>query len=375
MEFGARFVIHTLLVLVGLGLFLRTMYGRGMALMSVRWTNLFDKIPERIQALLVLGFGQKKFLIDERERSAGWMHFFIFWGFTILALQILTMFGRGYSSRFHIPLIGGGPYLLVRDLMEITVIVCIAVALTRWLVTHPPRLFGYAPAENRLRSHSHWEAYVILSFIGTIMITGLIYDGSRVMIHSADPEVAAEAAWEPLSSLVGRLLFAATGPGFTELTGNAAWWIHNLVVLVFLNLLPPSKHFHIITSLPNVYFEKLEPKGALSKQDLENATHFGTSHIDQFTWKQVLDMYSCTECGRCSSQVSATRHLSARPGQLLLTFATTLRSRNEMIEARPWKPNATAPSRPPCENSSARCRRQVLCVQRVPGVQDPSGAS
>src|SRR5206468_12258572 len=177
----------------------------------------------------------------------------------------------------------------------------------RWLVTHPARLYGYTPAEQRLRGQSHWEAYVILSFIGTIMLTGLVYDGSRVAIaRGLDPAVARDAAWEPFSALVGRALLAVAGSGATMLAGAAAWWVHNLVVLVFLNLLPRSKHFHIITSLPNVFFRKLEPTGALSKQDLENATRYGTSHIDQFDWKQVLDMYSCTECGRCSSQCPAT---------------------------------------------------------------------
>src|SRR5205809_6565324 len=88
-----------------------------------------------------------------------------------------------------------------------------------------------------------------------------------------------------------------------------------------LNFRPLAEHLHVITSLPNVFFRKLEPLGALSKQDLENATTFGTSHIDQFTWKQVLDMFSCTECGRCSSQcpATATGKLLA-PRQLLLVL-------------------------------------------------------
>ena len=102
---------------------------------------------------------------------------------------------------------------------------------------------------------------------------------------------------------------------------NLGWWGHNLVVLTFLNLLPLSKHFHIITSMPNVFFKKLEPKGALGKQDLENATTFGTSYINQFTWKQVLDMYSCTECGRCSSNCPATiQRQAAGPRQLLINL-------------------------------------------------------
>src|SRR5581483_11178027 len=118
--------------------------------------------------------------------------------------------------------------------------------------------------------------------------------------------------------------------------GNVAWWIHNLVVLTFLNLLPLSKHFHIITSLPNVFFGPLQPIGRLSKQDLENATTFGTSHIDQFTWKQVLDMFSCTECGRCSSQCPATATgKPLAPRQLLLDLRDYLYAhQDEAIEKR-----------------------------------------
>src|SRR5207247_683621 len=162
--------------------------------------------------------GQKKFIRPEvswvRETLAGWLHFFVFWGFTVLGLQIVTMFGRAYSEHFYVPLMSpsllGGPYMFLRDCFEAIVLVCVLVLVARWA--------------------------------------------------------------------------------------------HNLYVLVMLNFLPLAKHFHVITSLPNVFFRKLEPLGALSKQDLENATTFGTSHVDQFTWKQVLDMFSCTECGRCSSQ-------------------------------------------------------------------------
>jgi len=86
------------------------------------------------------------------------MHFFIFWGFVILGLQITTMFGRAYSDHFYLPGLSphllGGPYMLLRDLMEVTVLVSIGVAFVRWLGTRPPRLFGFSPAENRLRARS-----------------------------------------------------------------------------------------------------------------------------------------------------------------------------------------------------------------------------
>src|SRR3989442_1329372 len=103
--------------------------------------NRFDRIAERLRAVAVYFFGQKKFVRPEvasvHETSAGWMHFFIFWGFTILGLQIMTMFGRGYSDRFYLPGFSmrllGGPYLVLRDLMEAIVLFWIAVAFVRWL--------------------------------------------------------------------------------------------------------------------------------------------------------------------------------------------------------------------------------------------------
>jgi Fe-S oxidoreductase len=116
-----------------------------------------------------------------------------------------------------------------------------------------------------------------------------------------------------------------------------------------LNFLPLAKHFHIITSLPNVFFRKLEPIGQLSKQDLENATTFGTSHIDQFTWKQVLDMFSCTECGRCSSQCPATATgKPLAPRQMLLDLRDYMYEHQDR-DGRPGAepPTATVPRRTP----------------------------
>jgi Fe-S oxidoreductase len=332
-------LIFTLCVLGGIGYFAYQIWGRFGLVRAATGTVRFDRLPERLNAVLVYFFGQKKFVRPEaaivKERTAGWMHFFIFWGFTILGVQVVTMFARAYIPDFYLfpftPGLLAGPYLLLRDLFEAIVVVCVGVALARWLVTHPARLFGYVPAEARQRGHAHWEAYLILSFIAIICLAGLVYDAGRIVAHAGDPEIASLVRWEPVSYLVSRVL----GPASVSL-GGAAWWVHNLVILTFLNFLPLAKHFHVITSLPNVFFRKLEPTGQLSKQDLENATTFGTSHIDQFTWKQVLDMFSCTECGRCSSQCPATATgKPLAPRQLLLDLRDYLYThQDEVIEKR-----------------------------------------
>src|SRR5260370_33941241 len=135
------------------------------------------------------------------------MHFFIFWGFLILGIQILTMFARAYSDSFVVPGFSlhllGGPYLLLQDFAEVAVLFWVGVAFVRWRITHAPRLYGFLPPESRQREKSHWEAYVILLFIALIMAAGLVYDGGRIVSHPNNMHIVREARCEPLSTLVG----------------------------------------------------------------------------------------------------------------------------------------------------------------------------
>src|SRR5881409_931532 len=336
-------ILFSVCLLLGVGLFIYQVWGRFNLLRAATGTFKVDRIPARLWAVVTIALGQKKFIRPEvswvRETLAGWLHFFVFWGFTVLGLQIVTMFGRAYSEHFYVPLMSpsllGGPYMFVRDCFEGIVLLCVLVLIARWAITRPMRLMGFAPAENRQRGHHHWEAYLILSCIGIIVSSGPVYDASRLVLHAGEPGIAGEGAWEPLSNHVVRPLLAGMDPGLVATAGGVAWWAHNLSVLVMLNFLPLAKHFHVITSLPNVLFRKLEPLGALSKQDLENATTFGTSHIDQFTWKQVLDMFSCTECGRCSSQCPATATgKPLAPRQLLLDLRDYLYAHQDEVVAK-----------------------------------------
>src|SRR5438067_1199121 len=157
-------ILLTLIILAAVGLFSYTLYRRFRLLQGARADNRFDNVGERVRQVLVYAFGQKKFLRD--EQPAGWMHFLIFWGFMIVGARTVTIFAQGYSPNFYLPGLHpaglGGPYVLMKDLVELGVVVAVAIALYRWLVSHPPRLFGFRPAENRLAGHSHWEALVIL---------------------------------------------------------------------------------------------------------------------------------------------------------------------------------------------------------------------
>lgn len=325
-------IVLTLLTLTAVGIFAHTIYRRFLLLKAVRPEPRFDRVGERIRGVLIYAFGQKKFVTG--EQPAGWMHFVIFWGFMVIAARTITLFAQGYNPHFYLPGLHpdglGGPYLFLKDIVEAGVIVAVLIALHRWLLSHPPRLFGFAPAENKLAQKSHWEALLILLFIFGLMVTDLLYDGSR-FARASDPLILSERRWALLGSSVGFVL-GGLEPGALKFLGGLSWWTHIVIILVFLNLLPRSKHFHIITAIPNVFFRKLEPAGALSLMDLEKGDTYGTSKIDQFTWKQVLDMYSCTECGRCSSSCPATASgKPLAPRQLLLDLRDYLYGHHDEI--------------------------------------------
>lgn len=323
-------LIWTVCVLAGLGYFAWQIWGRFGVLLKLRRDDARDYgaagLSKRLKNTVVYAFGQWKFFRD--DQPAGVMHIVIFWGFVTLLFQVITMFARGWVPDFYLPGFGlyalGGPYGLVKDLFEVGVILAVGVALFRWTVAKPERLFGYLPAEKRLRGHSHWEAYLILLFILTIMLSGLFYDAARMVALQADPDMALERHWQPISAALTRVF--GNDIGLAEVVATVSWWTHNLVILVFMNLLPRSKHFHIITAVLNVFLGKVEPKGRLPKRDFTvDNPMFGRSAINLFTWKQALDMYSCTECGRCSSVCPATATgKPLAPRQFLLDLRDSL---------------------------------------------------
>jgi Fe-S oxidoreductase len=322
---------------IGLLAFAWTVAGRARLLLAARRADRLNRIPARIKQTLVYGFGQRKFLIG--EQPAGIMHALIFWGFIVLFLQIVTLFGRAFDWGWHIPGFGpkqpfGPPFFIARDLLEASVIVAAGYMLYRRLIVHTPRLFGLGRAEDRFRQLPHWEGILILTFILFIMIGGLFHDAGRLAagnIHGNERDFA------PLTSLVADAL-GGLSRSSAHTIGELGWWLHNLTVLTFLNLLPRSKHFHIITAIPNVFFGKLPPRDAprplavtqvpaasVAALDGPPQGLVGVASLADVSWKQVLDAFSCTECGRCTAACPATASgTPLAPRQLILDIRDRL---------------------------------------------------
>jgi ferredoxin len=146
------------------------------------------------------------------------------------------------------------------------------------------------------------EPLIILILIGGLMIFDLLSDAFNM---------AAQGSFEPAAFagtyLAKSFLSWSFPPGSLAVWAHIFWWLHMLFFLTMLNYVPVSKHMHVFSSLPNVFFSNLEPNGKLTKLDLEDeeAEEFGVTQVEGYTWKDLLDGYSCTECGRCQDQCPA----------------------------------------------------------------------
>ena len=291
------------MLVLGLAFFAFTMLRRLAPLLALRREDRLDRLGERVRALLAFGFGQKR-LVDPEERTAGLLHVLIFAAFIVLALRTIGMFGMGFAGAdFHLPLLAhdaplGRAYLFLKDLVVLGALVGVAGFLWRRLVTKPDRVTLST------------EGVVILLFIAGLMLTDMAFDGGLLLDGRLPPALD---PWAPAASL-GALALGGLGlqAGPAVAVAEVSLFLHLALILVFLNVLPYGKHFHIITALPNVLFARLEPRAALRKLDLEaEDASFGTATVKDLSWKEAWDTYSCTECGRC--QTHCPTYVTGKP--------------------------------------------------------------
>ncbi|RMF57385.1 MAG: 4Fe-4S dicluster domain-containing protein [Calditrichaeota bacterium] len=283
-----------MMLLSSVGTFAFLIYRRVKVLSFAKPINRFDRVGERIKGIFVYYLGQKK-ILDPKHIGPGIMHAFIFWGFLAVSINTIHLIGRAFIEGFHLPLFGpegilGMPYIFIRDLFEVMVFVMVLVAAFRRIFIKPERLT------------LSWDAALILTLIGTLMVTDFIANGAETAIHGKTAEAASFMATFMSHLFLGWQLSTAT----LATLHHVSWWVHMAALLFFLAYLPISKHFHVVTSIFNVFFRNLEPS-ALPHLDLEdeNLEHFGASQIEHLDWKDLLDVYTCTECGRCQDACPA----------------------------------------------------------------------
>jgi Fe-S oxidoreductase/nitrate reductase gamma subunit len=256
-----------------------------------------DNLWTRFRNVIVIGIAQSKIL---RDPLAGPLHAAVFWGFMVLTVGTGEVLIRGvfpafgFSSLLPAPVYG--LFLLSQELFAGLVLAAVAVLLYRRLVVKPRRLQGD-------KVHSG-DAVFILSMIAALMVTLLVTAAFERVVEPRHAMVL-----QPLSSPLA-MMFASTPAGTASAIATVSWWSHAVLVLIFLNYLPYSKHLHVITSLPNTFLSNTSGPGqvgVMRAMDLEaeGVEVFGAADVQDLTWKNLLDGYSCTECGRCTAACPA----------------------------------------------------------------------
>ena len=310
------YIIYILIPLAGVGIFAYIIFKRLAPLLKAAPDHRFNRIGERIQSVLKIWLAQWR---HPRYMLAGVVHIFLFAGFLILGARSTQLVLIGFADGFTLPGFGGGFgdfYNVLKDYAATWVLIAVSIAAVRRGIFKPAR---YAVPPQYGRDHT-WEALMVLGLIATLVISERLFEASLIAAELQKGLHAALVAPLTLVWLFKHLLSAASLQTLQSLH-SATYFIHEIVFFFFLCFLPMGKHFHVITSLFNVFFMRLEKgnvkpvRHGVDDEGLDDLESFGVKVFEDFTWKHMLDFYTCADCGRCSDRCPANavgRPLSPR---------------------------------------------------------------
>jgi len=272
--------------------------------------NRFDNAGDRLKRVMSVAFAQTKIM---RDAKAGILHVVIFWGFILFVFAVLEAIIQGFYTPFSLAFTGPvySAITIIQDIFGLLVIAAVLYALYRRFVLRVPRL--------EVDRHGKADAALILLLIMGVCLSMFGQNVSLVALNNFNMQ---PYEIRPVSKIFAGIIYNSSESAAVPY--EIFWWMHIIIVLVFLNLLPYSKHFHIITAIPNIYFARLSPyRDTLQSLNLEdeNTEVFGAADIEHLSWKQMLDGYTCTECGRCSNACPAsTAGKSLSPREIIVSI-------------------------------------------------------
>ncbi|MEK5271533.1 heterodisulfide reductase-related iron-sulfur binding cluster [Aeribacillus sp. FSL K6-8394] len=283
----------------------------------------FDgKVKERFERIWVNVFGQKKLL---KDKKMGWVHVIFFYGFILVQFGAIDFILKGLIPGSHLPF---GPlypiFTFFQEIVTLLILVAVVAAFYRRYI------------EKLVRLKRGFKSGLVLIFISGLMLSVLLGNGMYMIWRGYERSFS-----EPVASSAAFLL------GFVGETGAAVifyvfWWVHLLILLTFLVYVPQSKHAHLIAGPANVFLSRLSNPGKLEKIDFEDETQtsYGVGKIEDFRQTQLLDLYACVECGRCTNMCPATgtgKMLS--PMDLIIKLRDHLTNKGAAITSKsPWVP-------------------------------------
>lgn len=314
--FIPAWIIYTLIPVAGITLFTYIIVMRLKPMILAQPDMPLSDIPARVFQVVKIWLLQWR---HPRYMLAGVVHMLLFAGFLILGLRSTELMFVGIKSGFSFPGMDGvlgAIYGVIRSYAATWVLVVALIAMYRRGITKPAR---YAVPAKYGKPHTA-EAIFVLGMICTLVIAEGLFEGSLVAAQTQQglpPHFLAPLtlAW------IFKHILAFAGQNTLQFVHSASYFVHDITFFTFLCFLPMGKHFHVITSLFNVFFMRVRRGNikpvqyGISSADLDNVKSFGVKKIEDFTWRHILHFYSCVDCGRCSDNCPANavgRPLSPR---------------------------------------------------------------
>ena len=314
----------------GIFLFAKAVSTR-VAYMKLGKKSEFDKaVKDGLRDVLVIVFGQTKLL---KDKKSGIIHVMMFYGFILVQFGAIDMFIKGLAPGKHLPF---GPiypgFTFFQEIVTLMVLVAVVWAFYRRYI------------EKLARLKRGWYAGLVLIFIGTLMLS-VLFGNAMMQIWQETP-----AVWsEPIASGIAAV-FSFLSPTAGAILFFISWWIHTLTILAFMVYIPQSKHAHLIAAPINVYLTdrskegKLEPLSFDFDEDDEEAGEeefaFGVGKVEDFNHLQMIDLYACVECGRCTNVCpAATTGKILSPMDIMVKLRDHLNDKGAAVTGKsPWVP-------------------------------------
>lgn len=309
-------VVYALIPIIGVAVFLYMIYKRLQPMLKAAPDNRMGELGDRVRQVVKIWLLQYR---HPRYMLAGVLHILLFAGFIILGLRSTELVFVGIIPGFHIPGLGGilgEIYGVLRSYAATWVLVVAVIAMVRRGIFKPAR---YEVPEKYGKAHTG-EAVFVLCMICTLVVAEGLFEGSYVVAQVQAGEAPHYLAPLTLSWIFKQIL-ASSSTAVLNWLHQVAYFIHEVTFFTFLCFLPLGKHFHVVTSLFNVFFMRLRRgnvkpvRYGISDEQLDDLESFGVKQLEDFTWKHILDFYSCADCGRCSDNCPANsvgRPLSPR---------------------------------------------------------------
>ncbi|WP_158838549.1 (Fe-S)-binding protein [Polaribacter sp. L3A8] len=312
-------ILFALVLILGIGFFVMNIRKLSRNIKLGKDVNRTDKKPERLKNMIKIALGQSKMV---KRPLSGFLHIVVYVGFIIINIEVLEIIIDGLfgSHRIFSGVLGDTFYGFLIGFFEVLAALVFIAVVVFWLRRNISNIKRFLSKE--MKGWPKNDGNIILYFEMVLMTLFLVMNATDIHFQEA-------GIGNPISQFIAPF-FDGFSPESVHTIERSAWWIHILGILAFLNYLYYSKHLHILLAFPNTYFANLNPKGQFT--NLESVTNevklmmdpdadpyaappegeeeavpekFGASDVTDLNWVQLLNAYTCTECGRCTSSCPA----------------------------------------------------------------------